>query len=1462
MTQGRKMNKNGNKDWLTQLLTGVLMLVVCSSSFAATPEQIDDARNKGLAWLLQNQNGDGSWGNGSGSSVRGTSSAIKAFENAGLRNFSYARGISYLANTSPSSTDSLARKIDALQSTGIQLDSDVNRLVGISDDGITWGAYAGYGASSPDTSLAFTVLRNHLIDKNDPQLFARYVDGKGQMCEQYLPPHADAGGWSWAPSLRGDDTVKTSGKAYVLPTSYALLDLILFQSQNTSEDFRLCLNFITQNGEQRFIQQSIDEGVEWLINNKLNPDGGFSDEGESRVLDTTLVYKVLSLTRPTDPATIGAVDYLLAQQAAGGSWSSDPFVSAEILASFPPKDYDDEDGDGIPDSIELVIGSNPQSHDSRSLLASNGNAVLGATSPFSYSFPFNTFNSQQLSVSGGVAPYAWSVIGGELPPGITLTSSGSLEGTAIGAGVYNFTYTILDANGLSATAVAQINVSAMEIQFASSTYAIDESGATIDVDVVRSNASGSYAVNYATLDGTSVSSSDYVATSGTLSFADGEVSKSISISIIDDTIVEGKEIFSILLSSPTGGAVIGSIGTANLVINDTEAGQFELVQPAVPVKESDGQITLRVNRIDGDRSNATLNFATIDGSAIGGSDFVAASGVLEFKSNEITKTITIQILGDSVLDDNETFQVQIFNPTNGSSLGQSNLAVVTIENSDSLLTANNLNSSTMIEEDGGAQSLPVIQVADNVVGRIITAELTVQTTEAGELSTNDGATYDSNTGLWSFSGTMDEVNQALANVTFTPVGDWDQNLTVTTKITDAIGVGPDDGEWKLTISPATLKSFLIEKSVGTPCADDIRRCNPWNARPTLSDDGNYMSFSMHSSADVNGKFNLYRYDFLKDELISENDFSSFPVGAYETNAYLEHKISNSGQQVRYTSYHTDGTSMIVSRDFDSGEWQRLTPVSDGSTIEKASGFAYCYDTQEIVFNNLKIGVTLTSDAYLNETYPYTNPYLYNLTENNIEFLPLDLNFNGNSSNIRGVSSECTKVLAQVNNVGTVLYDRTTSEIINFPAVDSSISQSGNVVFYSYRDQLGEVFPEDTNNYHDIAYYDVVTGEHKRISAIVDGQQSNGRSILGFNGLGGSSVSSTGRYFVFQSTANNLVEDDLSTAGYYGLFNIFLYDRLLDKTTLISRNLAGIQGNANNFSPAISGDGSTIAYMSSSTNWEESEPGYKYSRLYIYKRGGAKPDAPVATPAHIAVDNINTEIITDLNGTDVDTGDSIVAYRIDSLPLNGTLLLNGNAVTIGQNVSQTEMDAGVLTYTAVANYIGSDTFTYSAKDSTGLYSIASATVFLSISERDVAAPIVSQPPDIILIATGYPTIVSLGIATAENIAGDALPVVNDAPSVFQLGTTIVTWSATDLAGNTGSAVQLVTISSGNLQLETIDTDGDGISDGNELYIYGTSNLLKDTDNDEINDDVEISNGTNPMVNEAALMTIINTLLLGK
>ena len=78
---------------------------------------------------------------------------------------------------------------------------------------------------------------------------------------------------------------------------------------------------------------------------------------------------------------------------------------------------------------------------------------------------------------------------------------------------------------------------------------------------------GTVTVDYATEDGTAVAGEDYTSTSGTLTFTPGETQKWVAVPVIDDTVEDSGETFTLVLSNPTGGAIVGDATGVGTILN-------------------------------------------------------------------------------------------------------------------------------------------------------------------------------------------------------------------------------------------------------------------------------------------------------------------------------------------------------------------------------------------------------------------------------------------------------------------------------------------------------------------------------------------------------------------------------------------------------------------------------------------------------------------------------------------------------------------------------------------------------------------------------------------------------------------------------------------------------------------------------------------------------------------------------
>jgi hypothetical protein len=232
--------------------------------------------------------------------------------------------------------------------------------------------------------------------------------------------------------------------------------------------------------------------------------------------------------------------------------------------------------------------------------------------------------------------------------------------------------------------------------FGASTYTVDEGGTSLTVTVNREfGAVGAVAVNYATGDGTATAGQDYTATSGTLTFAAGETSKTFTVPILNDALVESGETILLTLGVPTGGASLGDVADAVATIGDNDGpGVVQFGAPTVTVTENGEAAVLTVSRTQGSefQGSVTVEYAVGTGTATDGLDFTRAAGTVTFGPGQTSQSIAIALVDDSLDETNETFTLVLRNPTAGAALGDQVSTTLTIlDNERSLVLQQGLN---------------------------------------------------------------------------------------------------------------------------------------------------------------------------------------------------------------------------------------------------------------------------------------------------------------------------------------------------------------------------------------------------------------------------------------------------------------------------------------------------------------------------------------------------------------------------------------------------------------------------------------------------------------------------------------------------------------------------------------------------------------------------------------------------
>ncbi len=176
-------------------------------------------------------------------------------------------------------------------------------------------------------------------------------------------------------------------------------------------------------------------------------------------------------------------------------------------------------------------------------------------------------------------------------------------------------------------------------------------------------------VDFATTVGTA-SGTDFTGTNGTLTFAQGETSKTFTVQTTEDALLEADETFNVTLSNPTGGAIINQSTATGTIIDDDSAPSFSITDSSAT---EGNRITFTVTRTGDAQADQTVDFSTFLDTinTASSDDFIPVNGKLSFAQGETSKTFTVQTTQDAFFEADETFNVTLSNPTGGAIISRS-----------------------------------------------------------------------------------------------------------------------------------------------------------------------------------------------------------------------------------------------------------------------------------------------------------------------------------------------------------------------------------------------------------------------------------------------------------------------------------------------------------------------------------------------------------------------------------------------------------------------------------------------------------------------------------------------------------------------------------------------------------------------------------------------------------------------
>jgi len=197
-----------------------------------------------------------------------------------------------------------------------------------------------------------------------------------------------------------------------------------------------------------------------------------------------------------------------------------------------------------------------------------------------------------------------------------------------------------------------------------SDVSVDEAAKNVEVTISLTAATNqTVTFSYSTLDGTAIAGEDYLEISGEAVLLPGQTSISFGVTILNDNLDENDENF---LFEVTGVYNATPAGPGSITIQDNDTVEFSISGSTAQEGNSSPQyLVLNVTRRNRSLQPVSVDYRTLDDSAVANADYIPAQGTVTFLPEDpATKSIEIEILTDRVIEPNEQFFVELFNSVN------------------------------------------------------------------------------------------------------------------------------------------------------------------------------------------------------------------------------------------------------------------------------------------------------------------------------------------------------------------------------------------------------------------------------------------------------------------------------------------------------------------------------------------------------------------------------------------------------------------------------------------------------------------------------------------------------------------------------------------------------------------------------------------------------------------------------
>jgi hypothetical protein len=200
----------------------------------------------------------------------------------------------------------------------------------------------------------------------------------------------------------------------------------------------------------------------------------------------------------------------------------------------------------------------------------------------------------------------------------------------------------------------------------------DESNAFLEFVVSLSAPSTqTVTVSYNNSNSTAANGSDYVAKASTLTFLPGQTTHVVKIPVLDTAGAEPTEAMVLNLFGAVNAQIGAPIAQGVIFDNDAASGTPVVRVLDQVVDEASGQVSFVVALSRPSVGTVSVNVATVNGTAVAGSDFVApATQTLTFRPGEMVKTVDVALINDTASEGREFFDLRLSSPVGATLLAQ------------------------------------------------------------------------------------------------------------------------------------------------------------------------------------------------------------------------------------------------------------------------------------------------------------------------------------------------------------------------------------------------------------------------------------------------------------------------------------------------------------------------------------------------------------------------------------------------------------------------------------------------------------------------------------------------------------------------------------------------------------------------------------------------------------------------